>query len=167
MLAHYANVFWELIRTPFLHVELVWGIVPLYFGWLVNELTSNKASARTALNTGFSFLWSAAHWLYQLSGARPAKAPQITLDLLLAVNVAVTLIVAAVGLVALVSGLRKKFPPGGSFLGHARFSNYFMIAIFPIQANYLGWSWARAIAILLFAVPLWLFCHFGLAPFRK
>ncbi|HEY6167537.1 MAG TPA: hypothetical protein VI454_05825 [Verrucomicrobiae bacterium] len=167
MLAQYANIFWDLIRTPFLHAELVWGIVPLYFGWLVNELTSNKASARTALNTGFSFLWSSAHWLYQLFGTRAAKAPQITLDVLLAVNVAVTLIVAAVGLVALFSGLRKKFPPGCSFLGHARFSNYFMIAIFPIQASYLAWSWARVIAILIFAVPLWLLCHFGLAPFRK
>jgi len=164
---HYAQIFWELIRTPFQHVELVWGIVPLYFGWLVNELTSNKASARTALTTGFSFLWSAAHWLYQLFGARPETAPKITLDLLLAVNVAVTVLVAAVGLVALVSGLRKKFPPGCSFLGHARFGNYFMIAIFPMQAKYLDWSWDRVVAILAFALPLWVLLHLGLAPLRK
>lgn len=167
MFLHYAQVFWQLIRTPFLHVDLVWGIVPLYFGWILNELTSNKASARTALTTGFSFLWSAAHWLYQLFGARPEAAPKITLDVLLAVNVAVTLGVAAVGVLALVCGLRKRFPPGCSFLGHARFSNYFMIAIFPIQAQYLAWSWARVIAIALFALPLWVVCHFALAPLRK
>jgi len=42
-----------------------------------------------------------------------------------------------------------------------------MIAIFPIQSNYLAWSWDRLVAILLFAVPSWLILHFGLMPFRK
>ena len=44
MLAVYWRTFCELIQTPFLHVALVWGIVPLYFGLLLNELTSAKAS---------------------------------------------------------------------------------------------------------------------------
>jgi len=40
----YWSVFVELIGTPFQHVDLIWGIVPLYFGLLLNELTSTKAS---------------------------------------------------------------------------------------------------------------------------
>jgi len=36
---NYFAIFWELVHTPFQHVEMVWGIVPLYFGWLSNELT--------------------------------------------------------------------------------------------------------------------------------
>ena len=89
------------------------------------------------------------------------------LNNLFAVSVIVTLAVLVLGALALVSGLRKKFPPGCTFLGHSRFSNYFMIAIFPIQSNYLQWSWQRVIAIVLFAVPTWFIMHFGLKPWRK
>jgi hypothetical protein len=162
----YVATIWELVRTPFLHLEMVWGIVPLYFGWLVNELTSNKASYRTALQTGFSFMWAGANWMYHYLSARPRSAPALTLDALFAVNVFVTVLVIAVGFVALVSGLRRKYPPGASFLGHSRFANYFMILIFPIQSGYLAWSWPRLLAIALFAVPMWLVMHFGLKPVR-
>ncbi len=89
------------------------------------------------------------------------------MNTLLAVNVAVTLMVAGVGLVALVSGLRRKYPPYASFLGHTRFSNYFMIAIFPMQSRYLDWSWERVMIILAFAVPVWLLAHLLLLPFRR
>jgi hypothetical protein len=50
----YWTTFARLIETPFEHVTLVWGIVPLYFGLLLNELTSDKANFRTAIQTGFS-----------------------------------------------------------------------------------------------------------------
>jgi hypothetical protein len=73
--------------------------------------------------------------------------------------------------VALISGLRRKYPKYCAFLGHTRFSNYFMITIFPIQAHNppwtLPWTWERLIAIALFAVPVWLVLHFGLMPIRK
>ncbi|MBM3840796.1 MAG: hypothetical protein FJ398_23130 [Verrucomicrobia bacterium] len=44
-----------------------------------------------------------------------------------------TFLALALGAAALISGLRRRFPAYGAFLGHTRFSNYFMIAIFPIQ----------------------------------
>ena len=69
--------------------------------------------------------------------------------------------------VALASGLRKRFPRYGRFLGHTRFANYFMITIFPIQAHCLLWTWERLIAIALFSVPVWLALHFGLMPVRN
>jgi hypothetical protein len=62
--------------------------------------------------------------------------------------------------------LRRRFPKYGRFLGHTRFANYFMIAIFPIQAHYLAWSGVRLMAIVGFAVPVWLVLHFGLMPAR-
>ena len=68
---------------------------------------------------------------------------------------------------ALASGVRKKFPRHLRFIGHTRFANYFMIAIFPIQAHYLPWTWERLAAIVLFAVPIWLALHFGLMPVRN
>jgi hypothetical protein len=159
--------FVELIGTPFLHAELVWGIGPLYFGWVFNELTSAKRSFRTAIQTGFSFLWAGAHWAWQHFQTHPPEHRLVSTSSLLAVNAAVTVLVLVIGLLALLSGLRKKYPRYGSFLGHTRFSNYFMIAIFPIQSRYLEWSWERLLAILVFALPIWLLFHFGLAPLRK
>ena len=36
MIHGYWSTFAELIRTPFEHAALIWGIVPLYFGLLLN-----------------------------------------------------------------------------------------------------------------------------------
>ena len=163
-----ASTFWELVETPFKHGNTIWGIIPLYFGWLLNEITEPKASFKTAVQTGFSLLWAGAHWAHLSLFSRPAWMVKINfLNNLFAVSVVVTLSVIILGLLALICGLRRKFPPGCSFLGHARFSNYFMIAIFPIQANYLQWSWERVTAILVFALPTWVLFHFALQPWRR
>lgn len=166
MAHHYWSVFGELIRTPFQHVELIWGIVPLYFGLLLNELTSTKANFQTAIQTGFSFLWASAQWLYPYFKPRGPGGPHLELDAMTPVNLAVTFTVLALGVVALYCGLRKRFPKYVRFLGYTRFSNYFMITIFPIQVGALKWTWDNLTAIALFAVPVWLVLHFGLMPVR-
>jgi len=158
--------FAELIQIPFQHVELVWGIVPLYFGLLLNEMTSPKASYRTAIQTGFSFVWAGAQWIYPYFKAHAPGGPQLELGAMLPVNLLVTFLVLGLGIVALFSGVRRRYPAYCSFLGHTRFANYFMIAIFPIQARYLEWTWDRLLAIAVFAVPIWLVLHFGLMPIR-
>lgn len=166
-MAHYWHTFTVLIATPFEHAALIWGIVPLYFGLLLNELTSGKANYRTALQTGFSFLWAGAQWLWPYFKVRGPGEPQLNVQGMLPVYLAVTLLVIVLGAIALVSGLMKRFPRYGRFLGHTRFANYFMITIFPMQAHYLEWTWDRFIAVALFAVPIWLALHFGLMPVRK
>ena len=167
MITQLWTAFVDLIRTPFEHMDLIWGIVPLYFALLLNELTSAKANFRTAIQTGFSFLWASAQWLSPYFRTRGHNAPQIEFNAMLPVNLLVTFLVLACGVVALVSGLRRKFPPYCSFLGYTRFSNYFMIMIFPIQTHYVKWSWDNLAAIGLFAIPFWALLHFGLMPFRK
>jgi hypothetical protein len=166
MFAHYWTTFLELLRCPFQHVALVWGIVPLYFALLLNELTSTKANFRTAIQTGFSFLWAGAQWLYFSSQTGSSGGAPREITTLPAVNLVVTFLVLALGALALFSGFRRRYPKYGSFLGHTRFSNYFMITIYPIQAHYLAWTWDRLCAIALFAVPIWLLLHFGLMPVR-
>jgi hypothetical protein len=164
-MSQYWNVFVELIGKPFEHVSLVWGIVPLYFGLLLNELTPSKANFRTALQTGFSFVWAGAQWLYPYFTTR--GGPHLKLDAMTPINLLVTFLVIAFGVIALVSGIRKRFPKYTAFLGHTRFANYFTIMIFPMQAQALPWSWDRLITIALFAVPTWLALHFGLMPLRQ
>ena len=163
----YWTTFVELICTPFQHVSLVWGIVPLYFALILNELTSTKANYRTAIQTGFSFLWAAVQWLYPYFIPHGAHGPHFAFNAMLPVNLFVTFVVLGLGAVALFSGLRCKYPKYCDFLGHTRFANYLMITIFPIQTHYLPWSWDRLIAIAIFALPIWALLHFGLMPFRK
>jgi len=166
MIYQYWTTFAELIATPFEHLWLVWGVVPLYFALLLNELTSTKANFRTAIQTGFSFLWAGAQWLYAYYPTSLPGRPALEWRAV-PINLVVTLLVLVLGAVALVSGLRRRYPKYGSFLGHTRFANYFMIAIYPIQAHYLAWTWLRLSVIVLFALPIWLVLHFGLMPFRK
>ena len=168
----YWSNFAELIVTPFEHVALVWGIVPLYFGWLLNEITSSKANFRTAIQTGFSFLWAGAQWLYPYFVKRGPHDIRLELNEMLPVNLAVTALVIVLGAAALVSGIRKRYPKYGRFLGHTRFANYFMITIYPMQAHFsmqaegLPWTWVRLETIVIFAVPVWLAMYFGLMPLR-
>ena len=166
-MTHYWSAFSELLSTPFEHVALIWGIVPLYFGLLLNELTSSKANFRTALQTGFSFLWAGVQWLWPYFAPHASHGGYLELNAMLPVNLLVTFLVLLLGMIALVSGIRKKFPKHLSFIGHTRFANYFMIMIFPMQSHWLPWTWMRLETIVLFAVPVWLVLHFGLKPFRK
>lgn len=164
-MAFHVQTFLDLIRAPFLDLSMVWGIVPLYFALLLNELTSTKANFRTEIQTGFSFIWAAAQWFYFFAKARPsAEAAAVVASQ--PINLFVTVAVFTLGLVALYSGLRRRYPKYGSFLGHTRFSNYFMITIYPIQAHHFAWTWERLEVIAIFAVPIWLILHFGLMPLR-
>lgn len=162
----YWVAFTQLIRTPFTETALIWGIVPLYFALLLNEMTSSKANFRTAIQTGFSFTWASCQWLYPYFRPHATGAARLELGAMLPVNLFVTFVVLGLGVVAFISGLRRKYPRYGAFLGHTRFANYFMITIFPIQARALNWQWDYVAAIALFAVPVWLVLHFGLMPVR-
>jgi len=162
---NYWTTFAELIRAPFQQLWMIWGIGPLYFGLLLNELTSTKANFRTAIQSGFSFVWAGAQWLLLYYPAqRPGRLPVGLHNL--PVTLFVTGLVLALGTLALICGLRRRYFKYGSFLGHSRFANYFMITIYPMQAHYLDWTWDRLAAIALFAIPVWLVLHFGLMPLR-
>jgi len=158
-------IFGELIAAPFSVIHTIFGIVPLYFGLVVNEITSAKANYKTAVQTGFSFLWAGMQWLYphfkSSDGAREA------LGAMLPINLLVTGAVLGLGILALVSGIRKRYPEKCQFLGHSRFSNYFMITIYPMQAQVLDWTWERLIALTLFAFPIWLILQLIFEPFRS
>jgi hypothetical protein len=162
----YWDAFVLLIRTPFTETSLIWGIVPLYFALLLNEMTPSKANFRTAIQTGFSFIWASVQWLYPYFIHHGMKA-RLDLGGMLPVNLFVTFVVLVLGIIAFFSGIFRRYPKYFAFLGYTRFANYFMITIFPIQARVLHWEWNFVMAIALFAVPVWLVLHFGLMPIRS
>lgn len=164
----YWATFIDLICAPFREEAMIWGIVPLYFALLLSELTSAKANYRTAIQTGFSFLWAGAQWVYPYFKSSGLNAPQTQGSGILSINPFVTVLVLVLGVMALVSGLRRRYPKYCTFLGHTRFGNYFMITIYPMQTHthHLTWTWERLGAIIVFAVPVWLALHLGLMPLR-
>src|SRR5205807_5781675 len=98
----YWHTFVELIRAPFQDVGLIWGIVPLYFALLLNELTSAKANFRTAIQTGFSFLWASAQWIYPYFKPQDSTTTHVAWNAMLPINLCVTFLVLALGVLALV-----------------------------------------------------------------
>ena len=76
----YWTTFLQLIVTPFYDISMIWGIVPLYFALLLNELTSSKANFRTAIQTGFSFLWAGLQWLWPYFVTQPSPYPEKKLN---------------------------------------------------------------------------------------
>lgn len=165
MIYNYIVIFGELLAAPFREMHTVFGIVPLYFALLVHEITSAKATYRTAVQTGFSFLWAGTQWLYP--HFKSNGGPREALGDMLPINLLVTGVVMLLGAVALISGVRRRYPDKCQFLGHSRFSNYFMITIFPMQAQCLGWTWERLIALTLFAFPIWLILQLIFEPLRN
>ena|SRR5436190_6946309 len=164
MIYNYVMLFGELIASPFGSVQSVFGVVPLYFGLIVNEITSAKANFKTAVQTGFSFLWAGMQWLYPYF--KTAESPREALGHMMAINLLVTGVVLVFGLLALISGIRRRYPEKCQFLGHSRFSNYFMITIYPMQSQLLDWTWERLIVLALFAFPIWLILQLVFEPLR-
>src|ERR1043165_9738146 len=92
----YWIAFGEWIRTPFSEAPLIWGIVPLYFALLLSEMTSSKGNFNTAIQTGFSFIWAGAQWLYPYFIHHGMKA-RLDLGAMLPVNLFVTFLVLVLG----------------------------------------------------------------------
>src|ERR1044072_2733960 len=107
VLATYAALFWELIRKPFEHTELIWGIVPLYFSCACSELTGGRPNFNTAIQTGFNLVWAGAHWTWQYS-QNPFRGGRLDVGALFAVTVVVTFIKVLLGLITLYCGLRQR-----------------------------------------------------------
>src|SRR5438046_1062215 len=125
----YWDAFAQLIRTPFTESSLIWGIVPLYFALLLNELTSGKANFRTAIQTGFSFLWAGAQWLYPYFTYH-GKTTRLELGAMLPVNLFVTFLVIVLGVIAFISGVRRRYPKYFSFFVFTSIANYFILDFF-------------------------------------
>jgi hypothetical protein len=160
MLNNLALAFLGLVAAPFRDISMIWGVVPVYVAWLMSETTPQRRSYRTALQTGFSFVWSAAQWYWRFEGHARGRPPGV-------VSLVFTALFALFGLLALWSGIRRRFPKRMAFLGHARFGNYLLVAVYPMMAGALPWTFLRAAAVAVFAPVVWAAVHFLLLPFRK
>ena len=144
--------FGELIVVPFQNLGTVWSILPVYTSLIIAELFVRKVSVAHAVGNGFVMLWAGLNWARHLSQPSGALFPVLPW--------AVTVACIAVGIFTVVIGLRRRKTAVGQLLGHARFTCYFVILLYPLQSSLLPWTWTAVLAILIFALPTWLLLYF-------
>lgn len=145
-----------LLVEPFHHFGIVWlGILPLYVTLVLGELYKSKVSFGHAVGNGFVMLWAGLNWGAHLSGIGwMGYVTQFSKDQM-GVAWVVTAAAVALGVFTIVLGFRKKDKTLCEVLGHTRFSCYFLILLYPMQARLLRWDNTNLIAVLLFALPVW------------
>ncbi len=147
----YLARFIQLLVTPFDHLGSAWPILPIYTSLILGEMYKSKISFGHAVGNGFVMLWAGLSWARRLSNA--SVMSYLFSSKALGWVVAGSCI--ALGIFTIVLGIRKKDKALCQILGHTRFSCYFIILFYPMQAGYLAWSWTSLTAVLIFALPAW------------
>jgi hypothetical protein len=152
-LEDYLTKFVHLLVVPFDHLGSAWPILPVYTTLILGEMYRKKVSFGHAVGNGFMMVWVGLNWIQHLANA--SKFSYLFSSKALAWIVAGSAI--AIGVFAIVLGLRKKDKALCELLGHTRFSCYFIILFYPMQAGIRGanWNWTNMAAILIFALPCW------------
>jgi hypothetical protein len=147
----YLVKFMHLLVVPFDNLGTAWPILPVYTTLILGELYKSKVSFGHAVCNGFVLLWSGLNWARRLANASIASYLFSSKSLAWAVSA----VAIGLGVFSIMLGLRRKDKALCEILGHTRFSCYFLIAVYPMQAGLIRWDWANMAAILIFAVPCW------------
>ena len=147
----YLVKFLRLLVVPFDHLGTAWPVLPVYTALILGEIYEKKVSFGHAVMNGFVILWAGLSWAYHLANVN--KLSYLFSSKALAWVVAASAI--GLGLFSIVLGIRKKDKALCEILGHTRFSCYFIITFYPMQAGLIAWSWPNLAAILIFALPCW------------
>lgn len=145
-----------LVTEPFRHFGAVWlGILPLYVTLVLGELYKKNVSFGHAVGNGFVMLWAGLNWGARLAGFGWGAYITTTSKEHMQLAWLITAATVALGIFTIVLGLRKKDKPLCEVLGHTRFSCYFLILFYPMQARLLPWTQSYVISVLVFALPFW------------
>lgn len=147
----YFQRFVKLIVCPFHNLGTVWGILPIYTSLVLGEMYKSKVSFGHAVANGFVMLWAGLNWGRHLANAGVMSY----LFSSKAIAWVVTAAFIGLGIFTIVLGFRKKDKALAEVLGHTRFSCYFIILLYPMQAGLMKWEWSSLAAVLIFALPVW------------
>jgi hypothetical protein len=147
----YLTKFVHLLVVPFENLGAVWAILPVYTTLILGEIYKSKVSFAHAVGNGFVMVWAGLNWTRHLVNV--SKLSYLFTSKALAWIVAGSAI--GLGVFAIILGIRKKDKALAEVLGHTRFSCYFLISFYPMQAGLVRWSWPNMAAILIFALPCW------------
>ena len=142
----------RLLVVPFDHFSQAWYVImPLYTTLILGELYKGKIGFGHAVGNGFVMLWTGLNWARNLS--------QISILHFRALPWIVSAACIATGVFTIILGFRKKDKALCQVLGHTRFSCYFLITFYPMQAGLIRWEWTTLAAILIWAIPAWVLIY--------
>lgn len=152
-MAEYLARFIHLLVVPFDHLGKTWPILPVYTTLILGELYKSRIGFAHAVGNGFVMVWAGVNWALHLS--------QISFLDFKALPWIVTACFIGFGIFSIVLGIRKKDKALCEVLGHTRFSCYFLITFYPMQAapQLVSWSWSNVATILIFALPSWVLIY--------
>ena len=145
----------RLLVVPFDHLGTAWPILPVYTTLILGELYKSKIGFSHAVGNGFVMLWTGLNWARHLS--RVSKLSYLFDARVLAWVVAAAVI--GLGVFTILLGFRRKDKALCELLGHTRFSCYFLITFYPMQAGLIRWEWSTLAAILIWAIPSWVLIY--------
>lgn len=156
MLLHtYSVNFLELLIVPFRNLDTVWGILPVYASLVLGEIYEGKMNYGRAVINGVVMLLAGLDWAWHLSNA--SSFAYMFSEM--ALPWVVTAICIGLGAFTVVLGLRRKDKTLAVTLGHSRFSCYYIILLYPMQARLVPWTTEALVAILIFAIPSWILIY--------
>ncbi len=163
----YLVKFVQLLVEPFRHFGQVWlGLVPLYVALLLDEIVERRVSFGQAIANGFVMLWAGVNWTMHLANVGMFSYLGSSKQRMV-VAWTVTACALAIGVFTILLGIRRKDKTLAYVLGHARFSGYFLIMLYPMQTGMIAWNWPSLIAVLLFALPCWLLLYLSGLSLRR
>jgi uncharacterized membrane protein YhdT len=151
-----AAVFGKLLLSPWQRFEVLWGVLPVYASLVIGIFfqAGKKASWASTVASGFALMWVTANWSRHAFLAiyrDPAAFEFFRFSL----PFLVTLACMALGVTAIILGVRRKAPRVCQIVGHFTFNTYVLISIYPMQSHLLLWTTERLLAILMFAPVFW------------
>ena len=151
----YWSEFVTLLVVPFSNLDTVWGILPIYASMVLGEVYEGKMDFGRAVINGAVMLLAGLDWAWHLSRASSFAYmfSEMSLPWL------VTAVCIGLGIFTVILGLRRKDKPLAATLGHTRFSCYYIILLYPMQARLVPWSTSALVGIMIFAIPAWVLIY--------
>ncbi len=133
-----------IFAAPFLHLEMLWIIIPIYLSWMVTDFFQERkgTSIGNAIANGVVVFWVSFDWM------RTVIESLTIFSWSLVVKFVLIGLVFMYGLMILIEGMR-----GHNIvtkLGRVRETSYVLLMFTPIIYNEIELSWKVILSIILF-----------------
>lgn len=140
--------------TPFLHIELLWIIIPVWLNWFFAEWfqEKHKTSFGNAITNGIVPVYVGLDWARRLTGQLMTGNTVFSFDIFQ--KYLLTVIAISYGIFIIYSGIKgKSFVP---YIGRIREITYVLVMFHPIIYGFIDLNLNTLFAILIY-FPIYYF----------
>lgn len=125
----------DLFRAPFMDINMLWVIVPVYLSWFFAEFFQEKrrTSLGNAISNGTIALWVGADWMRTTIRLRTEQA--LAFNLAFFAKIAMAALMFVYGFFIIIEGVRAKKIT--HVIGRIRVVTYFVLMFTPLFYGYV------------------------------